>query len=274
MSIEILKLFRRPRSYIGFLAVIVILLLIEAGLFADGKSMLDVILNNLRDNFYLQGNLLNGYLVTYFALNTLWIHIPILIVIVIGDMVSGEAVTGTFRLILARPVSRINIITSKYVASLLYTLILMGLMAMFSLGLGIIIFGKGDLIVLIKGINIIPSEELPWRFTFAFIFGILSMWTVTSLSFLFSCLSENSISPILASMAVIILFTILSNFEISIFDKVKPYLFTTYMAEWRSFFNFQVDTGTLLKSTLVLGGHMAGFYALSVFVFSKKDITS
>ena len=85
LFIEIWKLLKRGRSYIGILAIIIILVLIEAGLYFDGQSLLDTFVNPLRGNFYLQGNLLNGYLVTFFALNTLWIHIPILIVIVTGD---------------------------------------------------------------------------------------------------------------------------------------------------------------------------------------------
>ena len=110
----------RGRSYIGIIAVIIILLLIEVGLMLDGQALLDTFINNLRESFFLQGNLLNGYLVTYFALNTLWIHIPILIVIVTGDLVSGEAAAGTYRMYLTRPVSRGTVITAKFITGMIY----------------------------------------------------------------------------------------------------------------------------------------------------------
>jgi ABC-2 type transport system permease protein len=252
----------------------IILILIEAGMYSGGHTILDTLTNNLSENFYLQGNLMNGYLVTYFALNTLWIHIPILIVIVTGDLVSGEASAGTFRLILTRPVSRNTLITAKFVTSLLYILVLMIVLFIFSMGLGIILFGKGDLMVFLNGINIIPASELPMRFVWAFLFGLISMWMVGSLSFLLSCIYENSLTPILVSMAIIILFTILSNFDVGLFDKLKPYLFTTYMGEWRSFFNFKINQTAIGKALGILFGHIVILYLGSLIIFNKKDITT
>ena len=274
VKVELFKMLHRGRSYIGFLAVIIILLLIEIGLMLDGQALLDTFINNLRDSFYLQGNLLNGYLVTYFALNTLWIHIPILVVIVTGDLVSGESASGTYRLYLTRPVSRRTVISAKFITAIIYTTILVGLLALFSIGLGILVFGKGDLIVLIKGINIIPSDVLPFRFLLAFLFGLIGMCMVSSLSFFFSCLSENSITPIILSMAIIIVFTILSNFDIGIFDHIKPFLFTTYMSDWRKLFDFKIAYNEVFRSTFILLIHIFVLYILSIWVFNKKDITT
>lgn len=274
IKIELFKLLNRGRSYIGIIAVIIILLLIEVGLMLDGQALLDTFINNLRESFYLQGNLLNGYLVTYFALNTLWIHIPILIVIVTGDLVSGESATGTYRMYLTRPVSRKTVISAKFIVGMIYTVALVALLALFSIGLGLVVFGKGDLIVLLKGINIIPADVLPFRFLLAFLYGAIAMCMVASLSFFFSCLSENSISPIIISMAVIIIFTILSNFEIGIFDPIKPFLFTTYMADWRKFFDFKISYNEIAWSAAVLLFHIFILYYLSIRVFERKDITT
>ncbi len=274
LLIELKKLLRRGRSYIGIIAVIIILILIEAGLYADGQGLLDSFINNLKENFYLQGNLLNGYLVTYFALNTLWIHIPILIVIVTGDLVSGESSSGTFRIYLTRPVTRSAVLTGKFLTALVYCILLVVFLAIFSFGLGIMVFGKGDLIVLIKGIVILPSKGLAIRFLLAFLYGMIGMCTVGSLAFLFSCIYDNSMTPILITMAIVIIFTILSNFEIGLFDWLKPFLFTTYLGYWREFFNFSIDKKMIIGSGLVLMVHILFFYLISLWVFKQKEITS
>ena len=141
IKIELYKIFTRKRSYIGFVAVIVIVLIAQAAMLWEGKTMHEFLTKNLSEAFFMQGNLINGYLMTYLVLNFLWVHIPLLIVIVTGDLFSGEAHGGTFRLILSRPVSRFRIVTVKFIAAFVYTSALMLVFAVSSLGLGLVLFG-------------------------------------------------------------------------------------------------------------------------------------
>ena len=166
--IELEKLFRRGRTYIGFAAVILIVIIIQAGMALEGENLLNFISESLERSFVIHGNLLNGYLISYLSINSLWIHIPILVVIVAGDLISGETNAGTFRLILTRPVTRMNILTSKFLAGMVYIAILICILGFLSLGLGIIFFGEGDLVVILDTINIIPADSLIERFIFAF----------------------------------------------------------------------------------------------------------
>jgi len=75
-------------------------------------------------------------------------------------------------------------------------------------------------------------------------------------------------------MAIIILFTIIGTLDVSIFDTIKPYLFTTHMASWRSFFENPVDMGTIMESVLILVVHNILLVALAIWKFNRKDITS
>jgi energy-coupling factor transporter ATP-binding protein EcfA2 len=76
------------------------------------------------------GNLVNGYMVSYLVLNFLWVHVPLLLVIVTGDLLAGEVNAGTFRILLTRPVSRFSLVTAKYIAALVYTLVIVIFLAM------------------------------------------------------------------------------------------------------------------------------------------------
>jgi ABC-2 type transport system permease protein len=100
------------------------------------------------------------------------------------------------------------------------------------------------------------------------------MSAVLALSFLFSALVENAIGPIVASMAVIIIFLILSAIPISALEVIKPYLFTNYMDVWRDFFDDPVATSEIIKSILILLMHTIGLYAIALFIFIRKDILS
>jgi len=88
---------------------------------------------DLQQSFIFVGNLLNTYFVSYLILNSLSVHIPFLITLVAGDLLAGEATAGTYRLILTRPVSRMKIVSSKFIAGIIYTFLLILWLAIVSL---------------------------------------------------------------------------------------------------------------------------------------------
>jgi ABC-type transport system involved in multi-copper enzyme maturation permease subunit len=98
------------------------------------------------------------------------------------------------------------------------------------------------------------------------------MTVVCSLAILFSSLVENAIGPIVSTMAVIIIFIILSAFDVEILREIKPYLFTNYMLNWREFFNDPMDLADITKAVSVLSGHIIVFFIATSFIFHKKDI--
>jgi ABC-2 type transport system permease protein len=75
-------------------------------------------------------------------------------------------------------------------------------------------------------------------------------------------------------MAIIILFTIIGSLDVSVFDNIKPYLFTTHMASWRSFFEDPVPWDRIKESIIILLVHNVILVSLAIFKFNKKDITS
>ena len=274
ISAELEKIFLRGRTYIGFAAVAIIVLVIQGAVYVDGQKLLDFATGMLEDIFYFEGNLLNGYLTTYVILNSLFVHIPFLVALVTGDLIAGESAAGTFRQILCGPVSRFKLITAKFLAGLFYTFLLMGFMAILSLGLGVLLFGTGDIVVLKKAIQFIPAGESLSRILWAFAFGMLGMTVVAALSFYLSSLAENSIGPIIGTMAVVIFCTVISSLNMSIFKYIRPFLFTTYLTDWRALFDLVPDYNRIVKSTLVLFGHVVLFFGLTAYRFSKRDILS
>ncbi len=272
IQIEVYKIFKRSRSYIGFIAIAAIVLVIELALFLDGQHFLDMAVQNLKDSFSFDGNLLNGYLAVFIILNSLWIHIPFLIALVAGDLLAGEAASGTFKLLLTRPISRFKLVLSKFIAGFIYTLSLVIFMALLSIGLGLFLFGKGDLMVVQNTIYIFSQDDVPWRIASAFAFSILSMTTVAALAFLFSALADNSIGPIIGTMAIIIALFIFSTIDLSIFSTLKPYLFTNYLGAWRLFFEEPLNTLKITKAAVVLCFHLFLFFGITALYFQRKDI--
>ena len=273
IRIELYKIFKKWRTYIGFLVIAVIVPVINFAMLAEGEKSLDFMTRNLQQSFVFVGNLLNGYLISYFILTSLAVHIPFLIALVAGDLLAGEATAGTYRLLVTRPVSRMKIVTAKFIAGLIYSNLLVLWLAVISLGLGIIMFGVGELIVIkSSGIIIFAREDVFWRFLIAYGFAGLSMTVVTALAFFFSSLVENAIGPIISTMAVIIVFLILSAIQVDFFRNLEPYLFTTYMSSWRMLFDDPINFADFFKAVAILAGHIVVLFSITVIIFKRKDI--
>ena len=275
--LEIFKTFSRWRTYIafGFIALIVILTEIVMKLSAD-EIMLRM-MRSLQKDFLIFGNLLNGWFVTAFIMNSLHFHIPFLITLVAGDIVSSEATSGTVRLLLIRPPSRSKIITAKYLASLFYTTAIVLFLAFMCISLGLALFGSGDLVMNYATrfrIVFIPEAEIPVRMLLAFAAAIWSMTVVASMAFLFSTLAENSIGPIIGTMAVVVVFFLLGNFPFDFFRTLSPYLFTTYMIFWQRFFDDPIPWQEIARSAIILGLHNIGLFLIAFVAYNRKDIKS
>jgi len=270
--IELHKIFNKPRTYIGFVAIVLIVLAVQLGFYIEGEDLLDILIHNLKDQFIFQGKLINMYTVSYLIMNTLWIHVPILVALVTGDLIAGEANGGTFRMILTRPVSRTKLMIAKFIAGFTYSYLLIILLTILSLGFGFILFGKGDLVVLKTTINVFSAEDVFWRFMATMCYGILTMTTVAALSFLLSAISDNSLGPIIGTIAIIIGISIISTLGFSLLRPIIPYLFTTYLPSWQLFFDFEIDTGQLITAIVVQLVYILTFLGFTIIYFNRKDI--
>ena len=289
LQIELFKIFRRPRTYIPFAAIAAMILIIQLGLKFDGQSYVELMLNSISDTFNMPYSLMmNGYLVAFIILNTLLIQIPLLVAHVAGDMIAGEANMGTLRLLVTRPVSRTQLMLVKFGASVIYTVLLLIWMALLALFLSMWIFGTNDLIIARDSvIEHIRQADVMWRYIAAFGYAMVALSTVAALAFLLSVFAENSIGPIVATISIVIVLTILSEMRIPLYDNtVKPWLFTSHMLAWKGFFYSRSDGqgGTIsgsvenlhsiLRSLAILLAYIAGFVTAAIWAFRKKDILS
>lgn len=275
LRIELFKVFKRPRTYISFVAIGAIVALILLALYADGNNFMVFGMQSLTQDFEIQGKVLNGYLVCFIILQTLLIHVPLLIALVAGDQLAGEANMGTLRLLITKPVSRTRLLLAKFTASTFYTILLLIWMAFLALLVSVWIFGTGDLMILKSSeVILIARSDVIWRYFAAFGFAAIAMTTVAALAFLLSIFAENSIGPIVATMSVIIVFTILSTMDIPIFNSIKPFLFTSHMIGWKGFFDATVYWEPIAVSAGILCLHIAFFLGLAIYIFRKKDILS
>jgi ABC-2 type transport system permease protein len=292
LKIELYKIFRKPRTYISFIAIAVVVILIQLAMKADGPTWVKLMFSGMDGVFEItDGNILNGYFVCFLILNTLLIQVPLLVALVTGDMIAGEANMGTLRLLAIKPIGRGSILFAKFLASLVYTFLLLIWMAILALGLSMLVFGTSDLLVnksyvVIQFFVDKTGDDVFWRYLSAFGLAYAALSAVAALSFMLSVFAENSVGPIVATMSIIIVCTIISTMDMPLFTRISPYLFTSYMTAWKGFFNMKVaDDGSAIRGSIysvtavakaaaILVGHVVLFYSIALYSFKRKDILS
>jgi ABC-2 type transport system permease protein len=261
---------------------------VQVALKFGGREYIGLMMSGLNESFEVPTEeILNGYLVCFIILNLLLIHVPILVALVAGDVVAGEANMGTLRLLISKPVSRFELLVVKFLASSIYTVLLLIWVAIFALVLSILLFGTNQLAVARElEFNIISKNDVLWRYAAAFVFAGIGLTTVAAMAFMFSVFADNSVGPIVATVCVVIVFTILTQMQIPFYDQtVKPYLFTTHMLGWKGFFYVKGKDGVtidgsiedfsqIVKSGFILIAYTAAFLTIAAWYFSKKSILS
>ncbi len=293
LQIELYKISRRSRTYIAFAAITAIVVIFQFAFKADGKSYMDLMLQSVQDSFEIdKSKAINGYFMCYIILNTLLIQVPILVALIAGDAISGEANMGTLRLLLTKPVSRTKLILIKFTASFIYTMMLLVWMAVMALFVSLLIFGADDMLIFrVKGdeslILQITKDDIMWRYFAAFGYAAVALTVIAALALLLSIFAENSIGPIIATVCIVIVCTIISNINVPIIDKnVKPWLFTSYLVGWKGFFYIgttadgepikgSIENWPAIRNSLyILLAHIFILVSASVIIFKRKDILS
>jgi ABC-2 type transport system permease protein len=215
------------------------------------------------------------------------------VALIAGDQISGEAGMGTLRFMVSRPISRTQLILAKYSASVIYVVAMLLWLALLGLFFSNYIFGTGDLFIVRQdNISVIENGDVLWRYFYAFLFACVGLSVIAALGIMLSVFSENSIGPIVSTVTIVIVFTIIQQLTVPLFETtITPWLFTTHMLGWKGFFypDVQIIDGeiggtvirgsienvqSIYKSTAILLGYIVVFMGLAIWRFNKKDILS
>ena len=269
---EFIKVINKKRTYISFALITVLIPFIVLAVKNGGGALERTMYGQLGDSFIFVGSLINGNLSTYIIIAILISHMPFLSTIVASEIVSGEYSKGTFRMYLTRPVSRNLVLLSKLIVVILYTTLMMLYFVFYTLFIGRIILGNGDLVVFHEGLLVLDPSDVMWRFALCFWLSNILMLTVSSLCFMLSTFSRNSVTPIIVTISIVFIGTAIAFIPIELFEKINPYLFTGYIDLFLTAFHDPLPTNLFINEYLVCGIWSALFISISFYYFNKCDI--
>ncbi len=273
--LEIYKMFTRPFVLIALTVVFILTLLFGFAFAFEGDEFYHSLIGTFGNGVDFEGSLVNGNLFAYQFLQSAWYFIPLLVVFVTGGMIAEEKTSGTLKMVLSRPVSRTGFLSAKFMAAVVFILMLLALMALLTLGGGLAIFGNGELLAFDSGkFTVLTANRALVSLAVAYGYYFLVLLSVASLSLLFSVLFANSIKAIMMTSSVILIFYFISYLNIPFFDGIRPFLFTSYFAGWSKVFTTGVNWMNFSFDIILLAVHVLLFYGLAMVAFGKKEIYS
>lgn len=269
--LEISKLLRKPRTYIGPVAlcalVVIALIAVKYGNEFRGIE------NRLAQDFILAGSFRNAAFLTRFMLFEFVVYmlLPVFVCIVFGDLVASEVADGTLRMLLCRPITRFKLLTSKYFVGAIYACALTYGMGLFAYLLGSIFLGRGSLINLADGIWVLPERIALLRLAVTYGLTALGMIAIGSIAFAISTFLSHPNGAVAGALGFVIGSGIIG--QLDFFRSLKPYLLTSYLEVGR-FVVGKPDIILLVKSVGVMLIYSIVAFVVGALIFEKKDVLS
>ncbi len=271
LQAEFIKLVKQSKTYYALGAVFVIELLIFITAYFQGSAILDLLLNNLRQSFYFEGTLLNGNLIMYIVLNSLWFNVPLILMIVTSGIVTDEYKDGTMQTVMLQAVKKWKFMLAKYITAVGFTLLVIAIMMMSTFALAYAIFGTGDLVVYIGTLNFFESADAFGRICRAFASGAVAMVFYSVVSITLAVFIKEAAKTWIAAALFLIVTNLLLKVDFGV-SVINNFFFPKLIDTWQQLFNYHTDWFRVIVNNVVLIIYSALFAACGIFTFNKKDI--
>lgn len=197
--------------------------------------------------------------------------ITLFTIIVGAGIIANEFSRGTIKLLAIRPITRGTILYSKYVTTILYALVLMGLLFVTSVIAGFLLFPFEDAtyLTIIQG-NVIEHSMLLEVFKW-YLYSGTDLIIMMTIAFVIATVFRSSSLAI--GLSIFLLFT-----GKQVVMLLQSYSWAKYIlfanSDFTQFLNpFPFVEGlTPLFSVGVLAVYLVIFHLLTYFVFTKRDI--
>jgi ABC-2 type transport system permease protein len=213
----------------------------------------------------------NGVFLTFIALSLLLILVlPVLVAVVAGDSIAGEAGYGTLRYLLAVPAGRTRLLIVKYATIVVWCVAAVFIVSAIALVVGAALFPVGP-VTLLSGDTISLGAGLV-RVLLVTLYICAAMAAIGAIGLAISTFTEHSIGAIAALMILIVTSEVVDT--IPQFAVVAPYLPTHWWNSFDALLRTPIDTTTLWHGLLSFAVYAVLFFLIAWARFTSADVTS
>ncbi|MBU6170638.1 MAG: ABC transporter permease [Verrucomicrobia bacterium] len=270
---ELQKLFARPRTWIGYGAFLIMeaLILFVYKLERSQQHMRGIIERNGLEF----GSYYSSLTITFtIMLLSMFLLGSIYFALVAGDIVAKENEDGNLRMVFSRPISRLRLLLVKYTAVSLYTFSFVFFVGITGYLMAIAAVGwQGGLFVMEPKMKVFAAYpewwEGAWRLALSAAGIGLSMITLSSIAFMFSCLKIKPAAATIITLTILFVDMILQNFPF--FKPYESFFITWRMGNWIFLMEQNIPWPKLIESYALLGGLNITLFVIGWTSFQLRD---
>lgn len=270
---ELRKLFARPRTWMGYGAFFLMeaLILFVYKLPRSQRHMRELVERNGLEF----GTYYSSLTITFtIMLVSMFILGSIYFALVAGDIVAKENEDGNLRLVFARPVGRLRLLLVKYTAVCLYTFTFVFFVGVSGYLMSVAAVGwQGGLFVIepkFKVFSAFPHwSEGATRLAMCATGVGLSMITLSSMAFMFSCFRIKPAAATIITLSILFVDLILQNFPF--FQPYETWFITWRMGTWIFLAEQTISWPKILEAYAFLAGLNVTLFVIGWSAFQTRD---
>ncbi|MEP6852933.1 MAG: ABC transporter permease [bacterium] len=261
-EMRLLLLRRRNLALLAVLAAVPIFIGVAVKISApsgeDGPEFLNQVTNN-------------GLFLVFTALTvSLPFFLPLVIGVVAGDSIAGEAGSGTLRYLLTVPVTRGRLLALKIAGVGSFTALAVATIAASGLLIGAVLFGLGQL-TLLSGDTVGVLNGLA-RAAGVTAYVIVAVFALAAGGLFVSTLTENAIAAMAATIGIAVLSALLD--AIPQLSAIHGFLLTDHWLGFGELLRTSINVGDLVRWSGLHLAYTALFLSLAYARLVTKDVTS
>ncbi len=270
---ELQKLLARPRTWIGYGAFLIMeaLILFVYKLERSQQHMRGIIERNGLEF----GSYYSSLTITFtIMLLSMFLLGSIYFALVAGDIVAKENEDGNLRMVFSRPISRLRLLLVKYTAVSLYTFSFVFFVGITGYLMAVAAVGwQGGLFVMEPKMKVFAAYPEWWEGASRLALsaaGIgLSMITLSSIAFMFSCLKIKPAAATIVTLTILFVDMILQNFPF--FKPYESFFITWRMGNWIFLMEQNIPWPKIIESYALLGGFNITLFVIGWTSFQLRD---
>lgn len=213
----------------------------------------------------------NGVFLVFTALTvSLPFFLPLVVGVVAGDSIAGEAGLGTLRYLLTIPVTRGRFLAAKALGVASFTAVAVLVITVVGLLAGAGLFGL-HAVTLLSGDTVSLSNGL-LRTAGIAVYVIVALLALSAAGLFVSTLTENAIAAMATTIGIAVFSALLD--AVPQLSSIHGYLLTDHWLGFGELLRSAVSGGDLVRWSLLHVAYIAIFVSLAWARMSSKDVTS
>lgn len=270
---ELRKLFARPRTWMGygaFLAMEALILFVFKLKGVQSAMNRRMEMNGLDfDNYY--SSLTVTFQIMIYSMVMLG---SIYFALVAGDIVAKENEDGNLRMVFSRPISRLRLLLVKYAAVSLYTFTFVFFVGITGYAMACAAVGiDGGLFVMEPKMKVFAAypqwAEGAQRLTLGAVGIAISMITISSMAFMFSCFRIKPAAATIVTLSILFVDMILQFFPF--FEPYLSWFITWRMSAWVFLMETNISWPKIVESYAFLMGLNVTLFVIGWLSFQTRD---